>query len=162
MAKPQSPELRRSGNIASFDPDNVAARVKASDRPRSSGPTGPVPEDNRPGHHPEREQSKPDLDDFVERFNRAGHDDDARHDDEDEQKAGPGRSGAGPSGAGSSDGVVSDGLNPLEMASRLRQALAPATSAMLETLAKYLRRSAKRVASLAERVDTQSATEVED
>ncbi len=149
MAKPQSPELRRSGDIASFDPDNVAARVKASDRPRSSGSTGPVPEENRPGHHPDREQSKPDMDDFVERFNRAGHDEDeaaARDSD----------------GSDTSDDGARDGLNPLEMASRLRDALAPGTRAMLETLAKYLRRSAQRVSSLAERVDAQSDSDSEE
>ncbi len=35
-----------------------------------------VPEDNKPGHHPERDQDKPDPEDFVKRFEAAGHDDD--------------------------------------------------------------------------------------
>jgi hypothetical protein len=30
--------------------------------------SGPVPDDNLPGHHPDREQDKPDLDDFAERL----------------------------------------------------------------------------------------------
>lgn len=31
-------------------------------------PGGPVPVDNQPGHHPEQEQDKPDLDAFAERL----------------------------------------------------------------------------------------------
>lgn len=44
MARPQSPDLR------------------------PSGVTGPVPEANSPGHHPEHDQDRPDLDAFAERF----------------------------------------------------------------------------------------------
>lgn len=32
----------------------------------------PVPDDNRPGHHPDHEQDQPDPDAFVERFDRGG------------------------------------------------------------------------------------------
>jgi hypothetical protein len=39
-------------------------RLEADPRPGA----GPVPEANRPGHHPEHEQDKPDLDAFAERF----------------------------------------------------------------------------------------------
>ena len=44
MARPQSPDLRPSGT------------------------TGPEPEANSPGHHPEHDQDRPDLDAFAERF----------------------------------------------------------------------------------------------
>lgn len=44
MARPQSPDLRPTGT------------------------TGPVPEANSPGHHPEHDQDRPDLDAFAERF----------------------------------------------------------------------------------------------
>jgi hypothetical protein len=32
------------------------------------GSTGPVPEDNQPGHHPDIEQDKPDLERFQSRL----------------------------------------------------------------------------------------------
>lgn len=40
----------------------------APSNPGDSGPVGPVPEDNQPGHHPEREQDQPDLDAFARRL----------------------------------------------------------------------------------------------
>lgn len=85
MSRPQSPELHRSGRIASLDPDNVATRLEAHRDPRRSGPSGPVPEANQPGHHPEHDQDKPDLASFVRRFNRT---------DPIEPERSPGRSGA--------------------------------------------------------------------
>ena len=42
---------------------------------RDSGRSGPVPEASSPGHHPEREQDKPDLDAFAERFSGRALDD---------------------------------------------------------------------------------------
>lgn len=42
--------------------------MAAPSNPGESGPTGPVPEDNQPGHHPEREQDRPDLDAFARRL----------------------------------------------------------------------------------------------
>lgn len=68
MARPQSPELHRSGNTPGLDPDNIASRLEARPHPGKSGETGPVPEENQPGHHPERDQDKPDPEAFVERF----------------------------------------------------------------------------------------------
>lgn len=59
MPKPQQPELRRSG-LGSTDQD--AAKVRAGDDMDSDGGMGPVPEHNRPGHHPEDEQDKPSPD----------------------------------------------------------------------------------------------------
>lgn len=65
MTKPQQPELRRSG-LGSADQD--AAELRAEDTlPAAEGGTEPVPEENRPGHHPEQEQDKPDLQAFQER-----------------------------------------------------------------------------------------------
>src|SRR3546814_6177384 len=61
MAKPQQPELRRSGFVPALDPDATESRLDAHERPGTSAPGGPVPEDQRPGHHPDDEQDKPDL-----------------------------------------------------------------------------------------------------
>lgn len=68
MAKPQQAELRRSGQVPALDPDATESRLEAHDRPKSSGSSGPVPEDQRPGHHPDEEQDKPDMDKFAERL----------------------------------------------------------------------------------------------
>lgn len=42
--------------------------MAAPSNPGESGPIGPVPEDNQPGHHPDREQDQPDLDAFARRL----------------------------------------------------------------------------------------------
>lgn len=75
MARPQSSELRRSGTTPVFEPDSISSRLEAHDRPGSSGETGPVPEANTPGHHPEHDQDRPDLDAFAERFSGRDLDD---------------------------------------------------------------------------------------
>lgn len=75
MARPQSSELRRSGTTPAFEPDSISSRLEAHGRPGSSGDTGPVPEANMPGHHPEHDQDKPDLDAFAERFSGRDLDD---------------------------------------------------------------------------------------
>jgi len=59
MTKPQQPELGRS-RLGSTDADG--AEIRAGDEPLpEGGATGPVPEENRPGHHPEHEQDKPEV-----------------------------------------------------------------------------------------------------
>lgn len=68
MNKPQQPELRRSGFVAALDPDATESDLQAHDRPTKRGRGGPIPEDQRPGHHPDEEQDKPDLDAFAERL----------------------------------------------------------------------------------------------
>ncbi len=68
MAKPQQPELRRSGFVPALDPDATESRLDAHERPGTSGLVGTVPEDQRPGHHPDDEQDKPDLDKFAARL----------------------------------------------------------------------------------------------
>ncbi|HVL98608.1 MAG TPA: hypothetical protein VM324_04880 [Egibacteraceae bacterium] len=57
MPKPQQPELRRSG-LGSTDQD--ASEIRAGDKPdEPDDRLGPVPEENKPGHRPERDQDKP-------------------------------------------------------------------------------------------------------
>jgi hypothetical protein len=68
MAKPQQPELRRSGRVEALDPDATAAVRTADRRLDVSDPNGPVPRAQRRGHHPDHEQDKPDLDRFAERL----------------------------------------------------------------------------------------------
>lgn len=58
MARPQQPELARSGTGAS-DPASAKARVEVEQAPRDAGAPGPVPDASAPGHHPEREQDRP-------------------------------------------------------------------------------------------------------
>lgn len=68
MSNPQQPELARSRKTPAQDQNAVAAVVESQPRPRSDGPSGPVPAENQPGHHPPQEQDKPDLDAFAERL----------------------------------------------------------------------------------------------
>jgi hypothetical protein len=68
MAKPQQPELRRSARVPALDPDASEAELSGRDRPVSGPQVGDVPEEQRPGHHPEHEQDKPDLDAFAARL----------------------------------------------------------------------------------------------
>src|SRR2546430_7191822 len=56
MAKPQQPELARSGRGAT---DPASAKATAGSAMPSDSAAGPVPEANRPGHHPPAEQDKP-------------------------------------------------------------------------------------------------------
>jgi hypothetical protein len=60
MAKPQQPEIARSGRGA-VDPSAVKSEHTAPTAAPVSGDAGPVPEGNLPGHHPEHEQDKPDI-----------------------------------------------------------------------------------------------------
>lgn len=57
MSNPQQPELRRSGKGATDDA-SAKANIENS-QPTDSGGSGHIPEENRPGHHPEKEQDKP-------------------------------------------------------------------------------------------------------
>lgn len=58
MTTPQQPELARSRRS---DVDPAASKTKATvaRRPADEGATGPVPDENRPGHHPDQDQDKP-------------------------------------------------------------------------------------------------------
>ena len=68
MAKPQQPELRRSGKVEALDPDATEAKRSADRRRPVTDPKAPIPEDQRPGHHPEQDQDKPDMAKFAERL----------------------------------------------------------------------------------------------
>ena len=68
MAKPQQPELRRSGMVEALDPDATEAKRSADRRRPVTDPKAPIPEDQRPGHHPDHDQDKPDLNKFAERL----------------------------------------------------------------------------------------------
>lgn len=63
MARAQQPEAARSAKT-DVDPDLVETGL-ADQPPPSPGETGPIPVDNQPGHHPPKEQDKPDLDAFA-------------------------------------------------------------------------------------------------
>jgi|GEM_PF-2132739 hypothetical protein len=92
MSNPQQPELARSRKTPAQDQDAVAAVVEGQRRPGTGGPTGPVPAENQPGHHPAKEQDKPDLDAFAAKLGVAG-------DAVSEDGAAPGERDAGPQAA---------------------------------------------------------------
>ena len=56
MSNPQSPDIRRSGRGEIVQD---AAKTRTGGPTDDKGNTGPVPEDNQPGHHPDEEQDKP-------------------------------------------------------------------------------------------------------
>jgi hypothetical protein len=64
VAKPQQPELHRSG-LTPADPASAKSQPSGSLQGGQES-IGPVPEDNTPGHHPEQEQDKP-VEAFVAR-----------------------------------------------------------------------------------------------
>jgi hypothetical protein len=68
MSNPQQPEIARSRKTPAQDQDAVAGVLEGQEHPGSGGPSGPVPVDNQPGHHPAHEQDKPDLHAFAERL----------------------------------------------------------------------------------------------
>lgn len=68
MANPQQPELARSRKTPHQDQDSVESRVGAQRPLGADAPPDVVPPENRPGHHPDDEQDKPDLDAFAERL----------------------------------------------------------------------------------------------
>src|SRR5688572_1276679 len=64
MGRPQQPELARSAKT-DLDPDHIETGLQGQTVPAPGGETGPVPPENQPGHHPAKEQDKPDLDAFA-------------------------------------------------------------------------------------------------
>jgi len=68
MANPQQPELRRSGLGATVEGSAKVQIQTEGDAGSESTSAGPVPEESRPGHHPEVDQDKPDIDDFARRL----------------------------------------------------------------------------------------------
>jgi hypothetical protein len=88
MANPQQPELARRRKTPNKDQDSVAAVVDGQRDVGADAPRGPVPSENQPGHHPEHEQDKPDLDAFAEKF---GIETDGTAGERTERTEGPGR-----------------------------------------------------------------------
>lgn len=68
MSNPQSPAVRRSERVPALNPDATETVLSAERRESPTAPTAPIPEDQRPGHHPDHEQDKPDGDAFAERL----------------------------------------------------------------------------------------------
>src|SRR5919206_1299096 len=68
MSNPQQPELARSRKVPHQDQDAASAAVEARRATDAGGPSGPVPPENQPGHHPPEEQDKPDLNAFAEKL----------------------------------------------------------------------------------------------
>ena len=103
MSNPQQPELARSRKTPALDPDASATVIEGQRQPGSSGPGGPIPAENQPGHHPATEQDKPDLDAFAEKLGVAeASDGEAASADEDV----PGERDAGPQQASSRTTVI--------------------------------------------------------
>jgi hypothetical protein len=67
MAKPQQPEIARSGHSAA-DPGAVKSSLSAPTEQADDPARGPVPEENLPGHHPEQDQDKPTGDAFLQKL----------------------------------------------------------------------------------------------
>ncbi len=63
MSRDQPSELRRGGATTASQRAGASQPLPEVDRG-----AGPVPEDNRPGHHPDHEQDQPDPEEFVARF----------------------------------------------------------------------------------------------
>ena len=56
--EPQQPELRRS-ELGATDDRSAKTKVEVDRAEEVSGRSGPVPDANQAGHHPDREQDKP-------------------------------------------------------------------------------------------------------
>lgn len=67
MAKPQQPEIARSGRGAT-DPAAIKSELSVPVKGGPAGDAGPLPEDNVPGHHPTEEQDRPTGAAFLEKL----------------------------------------------------------------------------------------------
>ena len=68
MPQPQQPELRRSGETPAVDDHAKTTTGIGAPGGSAADERLNVPEENQPGHHPEREQDKPDPDAFADRL----------------------------------------------------------------------------------------------
>jgi hypothetical protein len=68
LAKPQQPELGRSGHSPVVEGQHAREVIQGEGQPGAEDAPGPVPEANRPGHHPDTEQDKPDPAAFRDRL----------------------------------------------------------------------------------------------
>ncbi len=72
MGKPQQPELGRSGHSSVTEGQHAAEQIEGQFQAGAEdAPPGRVPEANRPGHHPDQEQDKPDPERFRARLTGA-------------------------------------------------------------------------------------------
>ena len=126
MARPRQSEVARTAET-DIDPDHVETGLHGQTPPTTGGETGPIPADNQPGHHPAKEQDKPDLDAFAAKLGARSQ---GPVDDQGPQ-AGPaqGRSGPGRA-AGRRSGVagVGPGHRRSRPAARCRRVSAPPPS----------------------------------
>jgi hypothetical protein len=74
MGRPQQPELGRSGHTPAVEGQHAREVIEGQGQPADEGSAGPVPEANRPGHHPETEQDQPDPERFRSRLAGDGGD----------------------------------------------------------------------------------------
>lgn len=68
MSNPQQPELRRSGQASSVNPDAIGDELQAEKFPGTSGEPGTVPPGNQPGPSTGGDQDKPDLAAFAAKY----------------------------------------------------------------------------------------------
>lgn len=108
MSKPQQPEIGRSRRTPSQDPDSAATVIQGSRPVEDDGPRGPVPPDNQPGHHPTREQDRPDLGAFAERLGTAPGEPAAGQSPAGQTGAGASGQTGGEVGAGASDQTLGE------------------------------------------------------
>jgi hypothetical protein len=74
MGKPQQPELGRRGHTPVTEGQHAREVIQGQGQSEAEESPAQVPEANRPGHHPETEQDKPDPARFRSRL--AGEDGD--------------------------------------------------------------------------------------
>ena len=86
MAKPQQPEIARSGRGA-VDPAAVKEQLSAPvPGGGESGDLGPIPEDQLPGHHPDVEQDKPSGEAFLQKLHEHAADVEPSDEDDDDDE----------------------------------------------------------------------------
>lgn len=78
MANPQQPELRRSGQVPALDPDASESQLSGQRTPQNGSTVGEAPPEQQPGHRPDKDQDKPDLDRFAARLGVAAEGDEPR------------------------------------------------------------------------------------
>lgn len=143
MGRPQDQELQRSGNTP-LDPDHVAAQAAHHPpAPVDEPQGGPVPVENQPGHRPDHDQDKPDLDAFAEKLGIEPEHDQADSDsDSAESDAAHGAVGT----------VMAAASSAREMASTAKELAEPVAHLVQDTVVRATKAFEER-RNLAERVE---------
>jgi hypothetical protein len=68
MPQPQQPELRRSNETPAVEDHDKTTIGVGGPSGNAADPPLTVPDENQPGHHPNKDQDKPDLDAFADRL----------------------------------------------------------------------------------------------